>query len=63
MKHYLADGHSDWGTLYLNEGIRASNLRTAFGRAASVAIRRLRERGKRAKSVSIKVILIGSEPR
>lgn len=60
MKIYTALASSDWGFIYQGQQIKASNWRTAFGRAASLAKQNFR---KRPKQVSITIRLVGNEKR
>jgi len=46
MKNYVANASSDWGNVYHNEVIKASQWSTAFNRAGHLAQRRARKRPK-----------------
>lgn len=56
MKEYLASATCDWGNIYSNEPVRASNWSTAFRRAAHLAQQRAR---RRPRQVSVSLRLVG----
>ena len=55
MKLYLANANCDWGIVYSNQRVEASNWHTAFRRAGAIAVRMARHRPKQI-SISLKFV-------